>query len=53
MIDLIKNLSEYFLFYLLKNYKKAIEKGLRKIISKMGISIISSYRGGKNFEIIG
>ena len=35
------------------NYKKAIEKGLRKIISKMGISIISSYRGGKNFEIIG
>ena len=38
---------------LLKNYKKAIEKGLRKIISKMGISIISSYRGGKNFEIIG
>ena len=38
---------------LLKNYKKAIEKGLRKIISKMGISVISSYRGGKNFEIIG
>jgi glutamate synthase (NADPH/NADH) large chain len=38
---------------LLNNYKKAIEKGLRKIISKMGISIISSYRGGKNFEIIG
>ncbi len=38
---------------LLLNYKKAIEKGLRKIISKMGISIISSYRGGGNFEIIG
>ena len=38
---------------LTNNYKKAIEKGLRKIISKMGISIISSYRGGRNFEIIG
>ena len=38
---------------LVTNFKKAIEKGLRKIISKMGISIISSYRGGRNFEIIG
>ena len=38
---------------LISNLKKAIEKGLRKIISKMGISIISSYRGGRNLEIIG
>jgi glutamate synthase (NADPH/NADH) large chain len=38
---------------LIQNLKKAIEKGLRKIISKMGISIISSYRGGRNLEIIG
>ena len=38
---------------LIKNFKKSIEKGLRKIISKMGISVISSYRGGRNFEIIG
>jgi len=38
---------------LILNYKQSIEKGLRKIISKMGISIISSYRGGRNFEIIG
>ena len=38
---------------LIINLKKAIEKGLRKIISKMGISIISSYRGGRNLEIIG
>ncbi len=38
---------------LLSNFKKSIEKGLRKIISKMGISIISSYRGGRNLEIIG
>ncbi|RKQ71664.1 glutamate synthase (NADPH) large subunit [Litorimonas taeanensis] len=34
-------------------YKAAIEGGLLKIISKMGISVISSYRGGNNFEAIG
>jgi glutamate synthase (NADPH/NADH) large chain len=35
------------------NYKTAVEEGLYKIISKMGISVISSYRGGRNFEAIG
>ncbi|MBI1197636.1 MAG: glutamate synthase large subunit [Phenylobacterium sp.] len=35
------------------NYRKAIEAGLLKIISKMGISVISSYRGGYNFEAVG
>jgi len=35
------------------HYKKAIEGGLLKIISKMGISVISSYRGGNNFEAMG
>lgn len=34
-------------------YKAAIEGGLLKIISKMGISVISSYRGGRNFEALG
>ena len=34
-------------------YKAAIEGGLLKIISKMGISVISSYRGGNNFEAMG
>ena len=34
-------------------YKKAIDKGLLKIMSKLGISVISSYRGGYNFEAIG
>ena len=33
-------------------YKKAIEAGLLKIISKNGISVISSYRGGNNFEAV-
>lgn len=36
-----------------KNYKKAICKGLYKIMSKMGISTIRSYRGAKIFESIG
>lgn len=35
------------------NYKKAVEAGLMKILSKMGISVISSYRGGYNFEALG
>jgi glutamate synthase (NADPH/NADH) large chain len=35
------------------NFKNAIEAGLLKIISKMGISVISSYRGGYNFEAVG
>ena len=34
-------------------YKKSIENGLLKIMSKMGISVISSYRGGCNFETVG
>ena len=34
-------------------YKKAVDKGLLKTMSKMGISVISSYRGGLNFEAIG
>jgi len=36
-----------------KNYRKGINKGLLKILSKMGISTISSYRGAQLFEIIG
>jgi glutamate synthase (NADPH/NADH) large chain len=34
-------------------YKKAVEDGLLKIMSKMGIAVISSYRGGYNFEAVG
>jgi len=36
-----------------KNYIKAVCKGLLKIMSKMGISTIRSYRGAKIFESIG
>ncbi|CAN5692110.1 glutamate synthase large subunit [soil metagenome] len=35
------------------NFKHAIEGGLLKIIAKMGIAVISSYRGGYNFEAVG
>ena len=34
-------------------YREAINQGLLKIMSKMGISVISSYRGGLNFEAVG
>ena len=37
----------------LRYYQKAINDGLMKIMSKMGISIVSSYRGGYNFEAVG
>ncbi len=37
----------------LRNYKKAINKGLLKVCSKMGISTLQSYRGAQVFEAIG
>ncbi|HYI93518.1 MAG TPA: glutamate synthase large subunit [Bryobacteraceae bacterium] len=37
----------------LKQYKKAINKGLLKVFSKMGISTLQSYRGAQIFEAIG
>ena len=36
-----------------KNYRKGINKGLLKIMSKMGISAVSSYRGAQLFEVVG
>ncbi len=35
------------------NYRIALEKGLLKILSKMGISLVSSYHGAQIFEILG
>ena len=37
----------------LQNFRGVIESGLKKIMSKMGISTLASYQGGKFFEIIG
>lgn len=39
--------------YLKKNYVKAINEGLLKVFSKMGISTLQSYQGAQIFEIIG
>ena len=36
-----------------QRYIKSIDNGLLKIMSKMGISVLSSYRGGCNFEAVG
>jgi len=36
-----------------ERYTQSVNNGLLKIMSKMGISVISSYRGGCNFEAIG
>jgi glutamate synthase (NADPH/NADH) large chain len=35
------------------NYIKAVEKGVLKVMSKIGIATLQSYRGGQIFEIIG
>ena len=34
-------------------YRAAIEKGLRKVLARMGISTMSSYRNGQIFETVG
>ncbi|TCO76752.1 glutamate synthase large subunit [Chromatocurvus halotolerans] len=36
-----------------KNYRRGVNKGLLKIMSKMGISAVSSYRGAQLFEAVG
>jgi len=36
-----------------ENYRKAVEAGILKILSKMGISLLTSYQGAQIFEAIG
>ena len=38
---------------LVKNYLKAVEKGLLKVMSKLGISTVLSYKGAQTFEALG
>ena len=45
--------SEYDSEKLKKNYIKAVNEGLYKVFSKMGISTLQSYQGAQIFEIIG
>ena len=48
-----RGLIEGTLTQAMARYRTAIDQGLLKIMSKMGISVISSYRGGLNFEAVG
>jgi glutamate synthase (NADPH/NADH) large chain/glutamate synthase (ferredoxin) len=45
--------DEHELGRMLENYRAAIHKGLLKIMSKMGVSVLGSYRGSQLFEAIG
>ncbi|KEO61072.1 glutamate synthase large subunit [Thioclava indica] len=48
-----RGLIEGSLVDAMRRYRDAINSGLLKIMSKMGISVLSSYRGGLNFEAVG
>jgi glutamate synthase (NADPH/NADH) large chain len=39
--------------HIVKNYRKALAKGMRKVFGKMGISTLDSYKGAQIFEIVG
>jgi len=41
------------LFECVQRYREAVDQGLLKIMSKMGISILASYRGAYKFEAVG
>jgi len=38
---------------LLANYRRAVGKGIRKVMAKMGISTLQSYKGAQIFEAVG
>ncbi len=48
-----RGLLEMSLTEAVAKYREAIDQGLLKIMAKMGISVVSSYRGGLNFEAVG
>jgi glutamate synthase domain-containing protein 2/glutamate synthase domain-containing protein 1/glutamate synthase domain-containing protein 3 len=48
-----QELGEVSVAQALENFRAGIETGIKKIMSKMGISTLASYQGGKFFEIIG
>tara|TARA_Y100001970_G_scaffold131993_1_gene162809 strand:- start:1858 stop:6387 length:4530 start_codon:yes stop_codon:yes gene_type:complete len=53
--DLVNNDSfeDIDLASVLRNYNQAVDTGILKIMSKMGISTVAAYHGGQIFEIIG
>ncbi len=47
------DITEYTFEEAIKNYNKAIGKGILKVMNKIGISTLNSYRGSQLFECIG
>jgi glutamate synthase (ferredoxin) len=47
------DITEYSFAEAVKNYNKAIGKGVLKVMNKIGISTLNSYRGSQLFECIG
>ncbi len=45
--------DEYTLQEAIENYNKAVGKGILKVMNKIGISTLNSYRGSRLFECIG
>ena len=58
-IDVLRDLADKKLYMdvsaeeAVKHYVKAIGKGILKVMSKMGISTLQSYRGAQIFEVVG
>ena len=51
--SLVESRPQLYSKTVFKNFRKAINKGLLKIMSKMGISCLASYRGAQLFEALG
>ncbi|MBU2997186.1 glutamate synthase large subunit [Cellulophaga baltica] len=47
------NITEFTTDEAIKNYNKAVGKGILKVMNKIGISTLNSYRGSQLFECIG
>ena len=47
------DITEYTIDEAIKNYNKAVGKGILKVMNKIGISTLNSYRGSQLFECIG
>ena len=47
------NITDYTFDEAVKNYNKAVGKGILKVMNKIGISTLNSYRGSQLFECIG
>ena len=53
MVESHKELAQTDFLKAMKNYRSGLEKGVLKIMSKMGISVLSSYQGAQIFEAVG